>query len=37
MDYEDFDCDFEDEYLDEQEEAAYASMFNKGYETFGNH
>ena len=28
MDYEDFDCDFEDEYVDEQEEVAYAQMFN---------
>lgn len=28
MDYEDFDCDFEDEYVDEQEEVAYVQMFN---------
>ena len=37
MDYEDFDCDFEDEYLDEQEEATYATMFNSGYEACRNH
>lgn len=37
MDYEDFDIDFEDEYLDEQEEAAYATMFNQGYESFGDY
>lgn len=31
MDYEDFDIDFEDEYLDEQEEVTYAQMFNSGW------